>query len=422
MIRYKLCGRVDNSEILKYYGENRIDCFVHVSSVEGLPVSIMEAESAGIPIVATDVGGTAEMIDGNGVLLPPDPSADDVSGAIISCLFASDEKKRSMGERSKMIWNVKFNARENARKFVEHIRERYEGRIKHIVFITEGYPFCYFEKSFLESELAELSGNFDVTVVAKNPGYGEELYDKQFDKSVKAVSYYNKQSRADLLINAFEYFFDKKTRSERREILLSGEKRSVRFWESIKYYTKAKKYYKWFSKQDLLSGYEPENTLIYSYWNTEPILGICMNREKIKDVGIISRVHGYDHQDEQWPKSIRKPFMKTVDSLIDEIVFISKTGKEYHIRRNGLTDSRKYTVSYIGSNSSDSLTPLEVNGSFRIVSCASLLPIKRIDLLIDSLKKISDLKPETDIEWVHFGDGPLSEKIKDYAAEKLGNG
>ncbi len=421
MIKYRLCGRVDNSEILKYYGENRIDCFAHVSSAEGLPVSIMEAESAGIPIVATNVGGTAEMIDGNGVLLPADPSADEIASAIISCILASDDKKRSMGERSGSIWNEKFNARENAKKFVDHIRERYEGRIRHIIFITEGYPFCYFEKSFLESELKELSRRFDVTVVARNSGYDEELYDKQFDTSIKAVSYYDKRSRADLLIYGPIFFLDKMTRSERKDIFFSGKRRTVRYWESIKYYTKAKKFYKWFSKQDLFSKYEQDNTLIYSYWNTEPILGICLNRQKHKGVSVISRVHGYDHQDEQWPKSERKPFMKTVDSLIDEIVFISKTGKEYHIKRNGLIDSTKYTVSYIGSNGANSLSAKE-EGPLRIVSCASLLPIKRVDLLIDSLKRVSDLILEKDIEWVHFGDGPLREKIETYAAEKLGNG
>ncbi|MFR4320263.1 MAG: glycosyltransferase [Blautia massiliensis (ex Durand et al. 2017)] len=44
---------------------------MNVSSSEGIPVSIMEATSFGIPGIATDAGGTKEIIRDkeNGVLL-----------------------------------------------------------------------------------------------------------------------------------------------------------------------------------------------------------------------------------------------------------------------------------------------------------------------------------------------------------------
>ena len=77
MITYEFKGNVDNAEILKYYRENSIDCFALLSEHEGAPVSIMEAESAGIPIVATDVGGVRELVDGNGFLLSSNPSEKD---------------------------------------------------------------------------------------------------------------------------------------------------------------------------------------------------------------------------------------------------------------------------------------------------------------------------------------------------------
>lgn len=47
------------------------DLFLNISESEGVPFSIMEALSAGIPVMATDVGGTAEIIDDTvGRLLP----------------------------------------------------------------------------------------------------------------------------------------------------------------------------------------------------------------------------------------------------------------------------------------------------------------------------------------------------------------
>src|SRR5690606_35919751 len=53
-----LHGRVENSKIYDFYRYNPVDLFINLSSSEGIPVSIMEAISCGIPVVATNVGGT----------------------------------------------------------------------------------------------------------------------------------------------------------------------------------------------------------------------------------------------------------------------------------------------------------------------------------------------------------------------------
>ena len=66
-----LLGAMPNDEVLRYYAEHHVDLFVNVSESEGVPVSIMEAFSFGIPVMATDVGGVAEIVDETvGKLLP----------------------------------------------------------------------------------------------------------------------------------------------------------------------------------------------------------------------------------------------------------------------------------------------------------------------------------------------------------------
>ena len=54
----------------------RADVVVLSSLHEGMSNAVMEAMAAGLPVVATDVGGTGELLRGRGILVPPsDPEA-----------------------------------------------------------------------------------------------------------------------------------------------------------------------------------------------------------------------------------------------------------------------------------------------------------------------------------------------------------
>lgn len=54
----------------------RSHLFVHVSLTEGVPQVLFEAQGAGLPVVATDVGGVAAAVGASAILVPPrDPDA-----------------------------------------------------------------------------------------------------------------------------------------------------------------------------------------------------------------------------------------------------------------------------------------------------------------------------------------------------------
>lgn len=73
-IQYEFKGNVSNTELMKQYQDKNYYVFVNVSSSEGIPVSIMEATSFGIPCIATDAGGTKEIIrDGEAHTSPTHP-------------------------------------------------------------------------------------------------------------------------------------------------------------------------------------------------------------------------------------------------------------------------------------------------------------------------------------------------------------
>ena len=53
--------------------KNYIDALINVSESEGLPFSMMEAISFGIPVIGTNVGGVKEIINNDtGILLEKD--------------------------------------------------------------------------------------------------------------------------------------------------------------------------------------------------------------------------------------------------------------------------------------------------------------------------------------------------------------
>lgn len=75
-----LKGSLSNDEVHKYYSEQVIDLFINVSASEGLPVSIMEAMSYGVPTIATDVGGNSEIVtDATGYLVSADITSNELA-------------------------------------------------------------------------------------------------------------------------------------------------------------------------------------------------------------------------------------------------------------------------------------------------------------------------------------------------------
>jgi glycosyltransferase involved in cell wall biosynthesis len=78
-----------------------LSVFVLVTHSEGMPVSIIEAMSFGLPVIASNVGGIPELIeDGiNGILIGPD-NHNQLASAIVE-LLDNPDKRKLIGERVK---------------------------------------------------------------------------------------------------------------------------------------------------------------------------------------------------------------------------------------------------------------------------------------------------------------------------------
>lgn len=125
-IKVTFLGQISNQEVLSFYENNPVDVFINVSSSEGIPVSIMEAMSRGIPTIATAVGGTPEIVDealGAGFLLPQDVTPEQVAQKISNFHRLPKREKEEMREKTYLKWLTTFNAEKNYKDFTDFLEE-----------------------------------------------------------------------------------------------------------------------------------------------------------------------------------------------------------------------------------------------------------------------------------------------------------
>lgn len=108
-------GWMKNAEIISFYRSNPVDLFVNLSTHEGVPVSIMEATSFGIPVLATDVFGIAEALEPQHCkLIDVNVGSKEVSKLMEKMLKSDASTKKDIKEFSE----ARFNAATNYPDFI----------------------------------------------------------------------------------------------------------------------------------------------------------------------------------------------------------------------------------------------------------------------------------------------------------------
>ena len=123
-------GFMPNAQIMQFYSENHIDCFITTSESEGgCPVSINEAISFGIPVIATEVGGIPEIVNtGFGILLSPSGRIEEIKEAIVRFCTLSEDRMLSMRQSARLFWESNFSAEIRHAEFSQKLQSLTEGR------------------------------------------------------------------------------------------------------------------------------------------------------------------------------------------------------------------------------------------------------------------------------------------------------
>ncbi len=270
-------------------------------------------------------------------------------------------------------------------------------------FLYESYPYGTVEP-FVEYEmqaLADSNREFNVYLLRK-----ADTSKKRF-LPPKAKVFFIQKSSFKVLFLAFLKMFNKSSITEIINVLRKKQKEG--FLRCV---------YRIYSYRVTAEGFRIQyeknikEDVFASYWINECAFALTELKRKYPNIKVSSRGHGYDVFEERG----YMPFRKQILSGLDKIFLINKASKAYFENRYGdWLDTSKIEVAHLGVYLPEVTNKLDNEDVFRIVTCSWVIPLKRLDIMIDALSTIKDKK----IEWVHIGGGPLFNEIKNYAQEKL---
>ena len=111
-------GEVDHQELPGIYRDH--DAFVLPSRNEGMSNTLLEAMASGLPVVVNNVGGTTELVEDNGIVVPIDD--EDKLRSAVTYLRDHPAEATRMGRKSREV-AVGYSWSSVASRYLNHYRE-----------------------------------------------------------------------------------------------------------------------------------------------------------------------------------------------------------------------------------------------------------------------------------------------------------
>lgn len=280
--------------------------------------------------------------------------------------------------------------------------------MKKLYLITKTFPLGAEEKAFLQYEVELLQKKFDLTIVVTESGKenGCETHMK-YD----VVRAYVNQKIWEKMISAILFLCKREAWEEFAQIIRRKKLIVKRLFRALMFGTAAEAFWKKLKK--VCNIHKDMDAVFYFYWWDYKCLGVTMHKNNYPNMRVVTRTHGYDlyHERELYGKQF---FKEQMERNLAKIFFISAYGKQYYEAYRGKSDEQKYVLSRLGVKE-QAVQLNAASSDFLLVSCSNVIPLKRVELIVEGLSLISDVK----VNWIHFGDGEESEKIERMAKELL---
>lgn len=160
-------------------------------------------------------------------------------------------------------------------------------------------------------------------------------------------------------------------------------------------------------------------TTFYSFWMSYDAYAGALCKRRHPKARFVARGHAYDIDTERNPLN---PYLmkQTIADRADGLYLISQTAKgQYMNYMRGRVNEDKVHVLAMGSAGRPAQTcreaPRFAQGVLRVVSCAQIIPIKQVPMLVQALAQWDGMP----LCWTHIGGGEGEEELRQLAAFKL---
>lgn len=262
-----------------------------------------------------------------------------------------------------------------------------------VIVLTSEFPYGSGE-SFLETELPILANYFDKVYIAPLYSHGD-LREIPTNSQILRINGKNKGSKIKSIL-----YFLKQIQFKRKRLahlknmrqILSMIQNQIGIGQELQEILKREKC-------------ESKTSVLYSYWFDDWVGAVTWTKE-LNEFQFVSRAHGFDLYDYRNPSgfiSMRNVHLKRVQKVLP----ISADGKSY-LEKEFPENFAKIELHRLGTKINSSFIPKSSSEDNKvIVSCSSVIELKRVALIAESLKKLS-----VPLTWHHFGDGPLFLDLK----------
>ena len=272
-----------------------------------------------------------------------------------------------------------------------------------LVLITAGFPYGKGE-TFLETEITFLCKAFvEVVIIATNTS---ETQKRSVPVNCKVLQLDITPTKA-LKLKSFRSFLSRLYFKEVIQIRKVYQKRlTTGMVKTILISLERAKRVAEFIRQQQ---FDLENTVFYSYWCDDTALGLALLKQKNPTIKCISRMHRWDIYFEESTVNYL-PFRAFISHQMNKIASISQDGIEY-AAKNWKVNINNFILSRLGVKKSNRVRP--EGQTFKIVSCSNVIAVKRVHLIAEALMEMKEME----IEWTHFGDGVLFNKLKEIVSK-----